>query len=246
MKRTQEQQKALDLLNKVGELLSQDPTNENIEETNRATELLEKALVFPNKETHIKWLDVLQGFKFWEDFESLTISIINIKPLLTYKAEIVGNLNAISCDFVGDNYIENDSYISDLFTEFADSQTSIYYCDQKKYYLEHSEQSEQDFLELYDGDSIINIIKDEGLENLICKVGAVGEFCQNERDLYECKEEIIAFLLVQHVIENSELYENVEINEIIEQIKEICTEDYDTLNEYSDYFQERTLNNENQ
>ena len=39
--------------------------------------MLEEYLPFKNEDQHEHWLDVLQGFKFWEDLEELTLSIIN-------------------------------------------------------------------------------------------------------------------------------------------------------------------------
>ena len=45
------------------------------EEENKLIEEIENALPFKDKEEHEHWLKVLQGFKFWEDFEELTLSI---------------------------------------------------------------------------------------------------------------------------------------------------------------------------
>lgn len=38
---------------------------------------IEKALPFEDQEEHQKWLDCLFAFKFWEDFEGMTLNIIN-------------------------------------------------------------------------------------------------------------------------------------------------------------------------
>ena len=49
---------------------------ETLDEQTVIIENLEKLLPFENKEQHEKWLDVLFGYKFWEDFEQLTLSIM--------------------------------------------------------------------------------------------------------------------------------------------------------------------------
>ena len=38
---------------------------------------LENALYFKDQQEHEKWLDVLSSYKFWEDFEEITMSIIH-------------------------------------------------------------------------------------------------------------------------------------------------------------------------
>ena len=38
---------------------------------------IEKELPFKDQEEHQKWLDCLFTFKFWEDFEGMTLNIIN-------------------------------------------------------------------------------------------------------------------------------------------------------------------------
>lgn len=73
MKKTKEQQKALDLLKQLGELLDGDPTPTKQKNLLRK---LENSLTFKDQETHNKWLDCLFSYKFWEDFEELTKAII--------------------------------------------------------------------------------------------------------------------------------------------------------------------------
>ena len=51
--------------------------DESISEEEFLVGMLEKYMPFKNQQQHEKWLDVLFGYKFWEDFEELTLLIIN-------------------------------------------------------------------------------------------------------------------------------------------------------------------------
>lgn len=166
------------------------------------------------------------------------------KILDDYRKELESKINSISLDFANDCYIESDSYISDAFTEFADSMTSIYYYEQKQYFYEHTEQCENDLLELYDSGTLAEIIKKEGLESLICKAGACGEFMENERNLYEDQNEIIKILLVNHVLENMELYEEFTSEQLIEIIEDSDTQDLDQFSDFCDYLAAATYESE--
>ena len=64
------------LWERFSSLVSEDQTEEVINEENSIIEELEKMMPFENQLEHEHWLDVLQGFKFWEDFEELTLNII--------------------------------------------------------------------------------------------------------------------------------------------------------------------------
>ena len=46
-------------------------------------EIIEQSLPFKDEAEHIKWLNVLDVFKFWQDLESLTLTII--KRLKAHK-----------------------------------------------------------------------------------------------------------------------------------------------------------------
>lgn len=61
-----------ELLNKLGDIIGEDDG----EEVNNLVEELENNLLFKGKKEHVKWLECLQGFKFWEDFEEMTLNII--------------------------------------------------------------------------------------------------------------------------------------------------------------------------
>ena len=64
------------LWERFSSLIEEDQTEEVINESNELLEKIEGLLPFENKLEHNHWLDVLQGFKFWEDFEELTLNII--------------------------------------------------------------------------------------------------------------------------------------------------------------------------
>lgn len=53
-----------------------DQTTDIIDLQNKYVGKVEKGLTFRTREEHKKWLDVLSSYKFWEDFEDLTNSII--------------------------------------------------------------------------------------------------------------------------------------------------------------------------
>ena len=90
MKKTKEQQKALELLKQLGDTMSEDPGSTN--ET-KLVKKLEKSLTFKDQQTHEKWLDCLFSFKFWEDFEDLTKSII--KEMLPEQVKAILELKNI-------------------------------------------------------------------------------------------------------------------------------------------------------
>lgn len=136
-------------------------------------------------------------------------------------------LNSISSDFVDDRALSDSSYISDSFTEYADSAVSIYYTDQHNYYVEHSEECENALLELYDPESLADIIKKEGLYNLTCKAGAVGAYMENERELYEDQEGITKILIIDYCL-------NCDIYLTEEQIEEIASNDFDRWDDYAE------------
>lgn len=122
--------------------------------------------------------------------------------LYEIKEDLEKEMNSISLDFVSDYDIENTSYLCDAFTEYADSQISVYYCDQFKYYDDNPTECENALLNLYDGESIANIVKNEGLYNLCCHAGVCGQYERNTSELYEDEENIKKLLVVRYLIKN--------------------------------------------
>lgn len=69
---------------------------------------------------------------------------MNIKRIEELKKEIEeleNQLNDRGQDFYNDYDITSAKYLSDLFHEFADSNTSIYYSDIEEYYKNHIQES---------------------------------------------------------------------------------------------------------
>lgn len=60
----------------LSHLVECDQTTDIIDAQNEYTSKVENGLNFRSKEEHEKWLNVLSSYKFWEDFEELTNSII--------------------------------------------------------------------------------------------------------------------------------------------------------------------------
>lgn len=60
----------------LGRIIGNDQEEETIERENTLTEQLSNLLPFKDQQEKEHWLDVCQSFKFWEDFEGLTNSII--------------------------------------------------------------------------------------------------------------------------------------------------------------------------
>lgn len=118
------------------------------------------------------------------------------------KRELEEGLNSISLDFLGDHDLTDSSYLSDAFTEYADEATSIYYKDQRDYFNEHSTECEDALLELYDGESLAKIIKEQGLDSLLCLAGACGEYNANYAELSEDEENIKKLLVIRWLLKN--------------------------------------------
>lgn len=126
----------------------------------------------------------------------------NIKELERIKKELTEQMNGSAVDFSNEQDINYNDYLADLFHEWADNNTSIYYCDQHKYYEEHPTECEDALLELYDGDFLAQKIKQEGLYNLVCFAGAVGEYEAIYRELSQEEENIIKVLAINYLLEH--------------------------------------------
>lgn len=116
------------------------------------------------------------------------------------KKELESESSNSALDFVGDYSLDCLHYLSDAFHEFADNQISVYYSDQFKYYEEHATECEDALLELYDGDSIADKIKKEGLYNLCCLAGVCGEYNEITGELYNDEENIKKLLIIRHLL----------------------------------------------
>lgn len=139
-----------------------------------------------------------------------------LKLIAKTKADIMDNLNPISHDFVNDNSLEQINYLSDAFSECADNETSLYYSDQRDYFNDHPQECENALLELYDKDSLADIIKNEGLDSLICKAGACGEYEANLSDLYENEDEIKEALTLKYLEEHKDDFKGLKESDLEE------------------------------
>lgn len=137
------------------------------------------------------------------------------------KKEIESESDDLVLDFVGDYDIESVHYLGDCFHEFADNNISVYYCDQFKYYEEHATECEDALLELYDKDSIVQKIRDEGLYNLCCFAGVCGQYNEQTGTLYSEEEHIKKLLVIRYLLKNDiYLFDNEQINDILEQCED--------------------------
>lgn len=86
-----------------------------IELQEEAIKEIEKLLPFKDEEEHEHWLDVLQGFKFWEDFEDLTMEIMNreLKPKNIENKQLLDSYYQVAKD------VCEDANFYDLFRVFA-------------------------------------------------------------------------------------------------------------------------------
>ena len=117
------------------------------------------------------------------------------------RRELKEGLNEISRDFINDHQIDSFSYLSDGFREVADQYTSIYYSDQRDYFHEHPIECENALLDLYDSDSLADFIKKEGLDGLICRAGACGEYEANLNELCEDENKIKRVLACEWLLD---------------------------------------------
>ena len=152
--------------------------------------------------------------------------------LQNQRAETYALLNDISKDFADERALSDSDYISDSFTEYADSAVSFYYSDQHAYFLEHSDKCEEALLELYDPNSIADDIKNNGLYYLCCKAGACGAFMENERELYDDLLNIKVCLIIDYLLNINEYLELADIEEIAEQ-------DLDRWDDYAEQVNEK-------
>lgn len=152
------------------------------------------------------------------------------EKLFLMKEETEKETGSAALDFVGDYSLEDIRYLSDCFHEFTDKSISVYYSDQFKYYEEHPTESEDALLELYDGESIADKIKKEGLYNLCCLAGVCGEYNEITSELYEDEENIKKLLVIRYLIKN-DIYNltDEQITEILEEAESCDSDRLDSI-----------------
>lgn len=144
------------------------------------------------------------------------------EKLLALEENLHKTMNDSSIDFVNDCGLEvnENNYIDDCFRDFADSSTSIYNATQRDFYFNHSALCDKVLLERYSGEDIAKIIKEDGLDALICEAGAIGEYETILNELYEDGDEIVQCLAIKYVLKHLEFVVN--FNEAYEKIENMC------------------------
>ena len=125
-----------------------------------------------------------------------TINKTNIELLKTQKME---PMNDYSIDLVQELPSGN---IDDSIWKFADANTSIYYNEQREFYFNNTDICEEALDEFgYNGERLGDLLRECGdLDGLICKAGAIGEFLQIEREIWEDNEKIRELYALNEII----------------------------------------------
>lgn len=142
------------------------------------------------------------------------------KQHLNYlRDEAYSNMYSISQDFVGDYSADCSSWICDAFSEYADGAISVYTRDQLNYFSENAEKCEQSLLEMYDRDSLAEIIKSEGLIALEAKAAVCCMYEENYGHLDEDRENILVCLLIDYVLDN-DLDIDLDLDDLIYELRQ--------------------------
>lgn len=153
-----------------------------------------------------------------------------IKRLEDLKRSLVKVINDESEDFADYVDLEHTNYYSDVIAEYCDSVISVYYSDQFKYYEDNPNEAESALLELYNSESITNIIKDQGLYQLCCLAG----ICYKERliqeEINEDEKNITQIIIINYLLKNSDK-ELINESEIINDIDILSDEIYNDFTE---------------
>ena len=152
--------------------------------------------------------------------------VLSIELLKAKRDDLSNSVSAVAQDFVDSYEATSSAYICDAFQEFADSQTSVYYSDQRRYYNEHSSDCEDALMELYDPDGLAAIIKESGIDGLLCKAGAVGECMALENDLNSDFEKIKIILALDYIIEHGLLFNEERLSDLMLELEDIDQDDY--------------------
>lgn len=125
-----------------------------------------------------------------------------VKELKEEIEELESCLNERGQDFYNDYDLQSIEYLSDAFSEFADSRVSIYYSDIEEYYNNHIQESSDALKEFG-----YNLSDFEDLEEAMHKGAQLAEY--NE--------------IYREVAENEEIFE--QIKELMEELEELESEE---------------------
>ena len=126
---------------RLSDLVGLDQNGATIKEENALVEQLEKELNFKDQEEKNQWLDICASFKFWEDFEELTLGIIN-REENPIKESLVDSYIEVARD------ICNDANFFQLFGLFSSLSFGwVLPMDKWQKHFEELKESEDDFEE---------------------------------------------------------------------------------------------------
>lgn len=156
-----------------------------------------------------------------------------IKELEDLKSKLISEMNEESEDFAEYVDLEYTTYYDDVISEYCDSAISVYYSDQFKYYEEDPSEAEDALLELYDSESIANIIKDRGLNELCCLAGVCYKERQIREEINEDEKSITQIIIINYLLKNSDK-NIINENDIIDDIDILSDEIYEDFEELRD------------
>lgn len=161
------------------------------------------------------------------------------EKLNSLREELEADMNGSAWDFANDHDICDSYYLSDAFTEWADSNTSIYYSDQREYYYNNSEECDFALTMLYDGATLGDMIRKQGLDSIICLAGACGEYEAIYNELSDNEEEIKKLLVINHLLElEEEEIAPLTDNQLAELLEEAGARNINRINELLDLVNE--------
>lgn len=136
-----------------------------------------------------------------------------IEMLEERKEDLKGGMNDLSVDFASDYDLNSNSYLSDLFTEYADNQVSIYYND----LIEWLKGGGDEFVERY--------VAEFGIDEKNFDFWGIvrgGQFLDFQERLFADEKDIIELMVVNYLLNNEEDIEReLEESELEEMIDEV-------------------------
>ena len=129
---------------------------------------------------------------------------------LTNGLNTVEQLSEHAKDFINEYGASDSGYICDLTTEFADSNTSIYYSEIKNFIINNFEAVE----------NAINEFGWGGCGSDLYKAGQMAEFLTIERAIYDELADIVKHLAIEYI---TNVYDNIEVADS-EQLNELLSE----------------------
>ena len=123
------------------------------------------------------------------------------------------NLSDYARDFLGDyaNIDHNTQYICDAISNFADNNTSIYYCDIKNFIADHI-------------DEVTDAIAEFGWDGCgsdLYKAGQMAEYLSIERDIYNNLDDIVICSACQYLIDNDISLSDEQLEQLKEDLNNI-------------------------